>query len=87
MFQSTPPREGRRLAKFARSKQGMFQSTPPREGRPIKSKNEFYKFEFQSTPPREGRHAVSYPKMESVLVSIHAPTRGATEGILTIYPR
>mgnify|MGYP001061516274 CR=1 FL=1 len=33
---------------------------------------------FQSTPPREGRPAVSKARVRAVLVSIHAPARGAT---------
>ena len=38
---------------------------------------------FQSTPPREGRPGFSCGRFGPAAVSIHAPTRGATQGIRT----
>ena len=38
----------------------------------------FTELEFRSTPPREGRPDPDVGIMRSYIVSIHAPTRGAT---------
>ena len=55
-----------------------FQSTLPRRER----HNRFASFDiyrkFQSTLPRRERHIVSMPQCHSFVVSIHAPTKGAT---------
>ena len=55
-----------------------FQSTPPREGRPDYQVNIINFASFQSTPPREGRPKKAADYHHGYMVSIHAPTRGAT---------
>ena len=56
----------------------LFQSTPPRGGRQKKSGNSRHTLMFQSTPPRGGRHNNQKNYPDILVVSIHAPTRGAT---------
>ena len=55
-----------------------FRSTPPREGRPAMLAILAMAAEFRSTPPREGRPCKCCSRRTRVPVSIHAPTRGAT---------
>ena len=55
-----------------------FQSTPPRGGRQQTPKELHEHLPFQSTPPRGGRHEENYKVFVCVIVSIHAPARGAT---------
>ena len=78
MFQSTPPRRGRREGSLGWGGTGAFQSTPPRRGRRV----EVFQFStldvFQSTPPRRGRPGSGSAATQPVLVSIHAPAKGAT---------
>ncbi len=76
-FQSTPLREGRPGA-HAVPWAWRFQSTPLREGRHRLSGHAAAKREFQSTPLREGRRADDIYNALRMLVSIHAPARGAT---------
>ena len=56
----------------------MFQSTPPRGGRLDKRPGVSKLQRFQSTPPRGGRLTISAWFLLMVVVSIHAPARGAT---------
>ena len=56
----------------------VFQFTPLREGRPAQGKGAGVKWEFQFTPLREGRPAKDANIMRALIISIHAPTRGAT---------
>ena len=55
-----------------------FQSTHPHGVRPILGTINYREYEFQSTHPHGVRRAVGSPPVDEVLVSIHAPTRGAT---------
>ena len=55
-----------------------FQSTPPRGGRPPIGLVEHHRQKFQSTPPRGGRLIMTGHGKQTLRVSIHAPTRGAT---------
>jgi len=57
----------------------MFQSTPLREGRPKQQVSAINTYKFQSTPLREGRQNIGFPKAKPLIVSIHAPARGATQ--------
>jgi len=56
----------------------LFQSTPLREGRQISSTSAFPLNKFQSTPLREGRLEIAGHTYQHLIVSIHAPARGAT---------
>ena len=79
-FQSTPPREGRLAADGGCATVFKFQSTPPREGRHCPSSWLYSDIKFQSTPPHEGRLHYRIHRCKLTIVSIHAPTRGATGG-------
>ena len=57
-----------------------FQSTPLREGRPFSESSQSSSKAFQSTPLREGRLERADDDHVQATVSIHAPTRGATDG-------
>jgi len=110
LFQSTPPRGGRREGPYAaRLRLAVsihapargatdaaggnealteFQSTPPRGGRPRLVLPYRGALKFQSTPPRGGRLWDIWLSASILLVSIHAPARGATKlgyGYLPLY--
>ena len=55
----------------------IFQFTPLREGRLIRATDKSVTIQFQFTPLREGRHNGKVD-MKIILISIHAPPRGAT---------
>ena len=55
-----------------------FQFTPLREGRHYLTKSNTTADTFQFTPLREGRLQLSATVFQGVVVSIHAPARGAT---------
>ncbi len=78
MFQSTPPRGGRRHGSGSLTTSSRFQSTPPRGGRPIAGRARLVASVFQSTPPRGGRPASRRELRRTAEVSIHAPAWGAT---------
>ena len=73
------PREGGDLisARQPSSPEG-FQSTPPRGGRRKRCRRCPKRAPFQSTPPRGGRRQLGRFSSQSILISIHAPARGAT---------
>ena len=77
-FQSTLPREERHHRCLFYVSNVLFQSTLPREERPCNSIRPLCIYEFQSTLPREERHGTSRINAYQILISIHAPTRGAT---------
>ena len=77
-FQSTPPREGRLNNFDALSKGVLFQSTPPREGRHNTARKVKARTSFNPRPHARGDPGISFLFVVSV-VSIHAPTRGATQ--------
>jgi len=86
MFQSTPPRGGRRIPLREAALWLLFQSTPPRGGRRVSDHMIHDVFvQFQSTPPRGGRHRAATRRDPRQTVSIHAPARGATA--LDVYAR
>ena len=58
-----------------------FQSTPPRRGRRAGSEILLQGIAFQSTPPRRGRRYPARLAAHHRIVSIHAPTQGATTGL------
>ena len=76
MFQSTPSREGDRLALPRPMIVFLFQSTPSREGDLRELPNELRYQKFQSTPSREGDPDLIHQFISDVFVSIHALARG-----------
>ena len=60
----------------------IFQFTPLREGRPSRRSIGSFIFLFQFTPLREGRHAGLLAVGRAGVISIHAPPRGATDGLI-----
>ena len=78
VFQSTPPRGGRRYLYVVWKLESLFQSTPPRGGRPDLHLVGAGGGLFQSTPPRGGRPDRHTSGVHFDFVSIHAPARGAT---------
>ena len=73
-----PPRGATPSAVYSVSAHALFQFTPLREGR---LKNSFFiliALLFQFTPLREGRHATDEEEGKLLIISIHAPPRGAT---------
>ena len=99
-FQSTLPREERRIFDFIRIIFILFQSTLPREERPVPAVLHPSCVRFQSTLPREERptqpiipmihnnfNPRSHERSDTFAIStirlshisIHAPTRGATQ--------
>ena len=79
LFQFTPLREGRPIYCWAVAGGLSFQFTPLREGR-LQKVMYFIMLTniFQFTPLREGRLPLHTFGMPLELISIHAPTRGAT---------
>ena len=78
MFQSTLPR-GERLSSVSNLIQvPEFQSTLPRGERRVIATINIYKIRFQSTLPRGERLVRHWSLSPPRVVSIHAPTRGAT---------
>ena len=78
-FQSTRPRGARRKLFDRLNLNNPFQSTRPRGARHRAACAPRIRSEFQSTRPRGARHAHSDRVGIKRGVSIHAPTRGATE--------
>ena len=78
MFQSAPPRGGRRQPAVLPLDAIEFQSAPPRGGRLTRRTTRWMAARFQSAPPRGGRPAPGRSPTRSYLVSIRAPARGAT---------
>ena len=76
-FQSTPPREGRHEDDVTGYLLKKFQSTPPREGRLSISLKLLSSPGFNPRPHARGDYSLQTPSFY-ILVSIHAPTRGAT---------
>ena len=79
-FQSTRPREARRLQRVTAAMASGFQSTRPREARLLVPCRNQPPAEFQSTRPREARRPARRSDPPGKNVSIHAPARGATQG-------
>ena len=80
VFQSTPPRGGRReywSHPIARSRRSSF-NPRPRAGGDASARVAGEALVFQSTPPRGGRQHVLRNVRQRRRVSIHAPARGAT---------
>ena len=78
IFQSTLPREKRLLQQYLSHFQLLFQSTLPREKRRNYATTGDIPTKFQSTLPREERHNTTGWQGTGEIISIHAPTRGAT---------
>ena len=83
MFQSTRPRGARLSERLDLSKYGLFQSTRPRGARPVAGIGIGGQVMFQSTRPRGARLVSTERPGTARAVSIHAPTRGATN--LAVY--
>ena len=80
-FQFTPLREGRRFVDAQKAADKVFQFTPLREGRPVGGFIFCTALLFQFTPLREGRPSMSMLVMRCIVISIHAPPRGATKTV------
>ena len=83
MFQSTPPRRGRRTERRWLRKRALFQSTPPRRGRPGVGSRLELPIGFNPRP-RAGGDGQSTTIADIWDVSIHAPAQGATQRALLI---
>ena len=77
-FQSTRPRGARRCNEERRSTKLRFQSTRPRGARLAASASSTSDRPFQSTRPRGARPDALADTQRAIIVSIHAPARGAT---------
>ena len=77
-FQFTPLREGRPNSVGGIAYYVIFQFTPLREGRRGTVSKTYVDEQFQFTPLREGRRARKMACIRPLLISIHAPPRGAT---------
>ena len=77
VFQSTLPREERRLCLFRYANSSRFQSTLPREERPYQDSNPYYYFYFNPRSHERSDYFREYTYF-CFMISIHAPTRGAT---------
>ncbi len=77
-FQSTPPHGERPTAIPVSPLSSRFQSTPPHGERPLDLASLHGTGSFQSTPPHGERLPVRPRRNMPVIVSIHAPARGAT---------
>ena len=82
-FQSTLPRRERRIWWYMHRSYGEFQSTLPRRERPMPSNTRPVRRLFQSTLPRRERLSSAEIPDDLIVISIHAPTKGAT---LPAYP-
>ena len=78
LFQSSLPRGERQDVQSALDMSQEFQSTLPRGERRRTSAVGNCRKRFQSTLPRGERRATSFVVIRTNIISIHAPTRGAT---------
>ena len=79
-FKATHPHGVRRITSAAGFYGNWFQSTHPHGVRPEYSETEYSDTEFQSTHPHGVRPDHLPIELIILLVSIHAPSRGATMG-------
>ena len=77
-FQSTRPRGARQRGGTVLAGGSGFQSTRPRGARPPEPSDDSWFWKFQSTRPRGARPNARIKASREAVVSIHAPTRGAT---------
>ena len=85
VFQSTHPRGVRRFCSPRKGNAGKFQSTHPRGVRPFVPDFTQVSRVFQSTHPRGVRLKSFQVTTFAINVSIHAPARGATNALLSIF--
>ena len=78
-FQSTLPRGERLACVLINTGSYIFQSTLPRGERPPAPETSSVIASFQSTLPRGERQAADSIQARKGIISIHAPTRGATK--------
>ena len=79
LFQFTPLREGRQKVQPALFMISLFQFTPLREGRPPEGRAcRRCTTNFNSRPSARGDETAGSPLHSKVVISIHAPPRGAT---------
>ena len=78
LFQSTLPRRERRLDVIHVRRSGAFQSTLPRRERRVSARAPSASQRFQSTLPRRERRCYDKGTSSAILISIHAPAKGAT---------
>ena len=85
-FQSTLPRGERRPVASENAGKKLFQSTLPRGERLPAPSIVSVMYSFQSTLPRGERRFVGFDCCFDILISIHAPARGATSILSKIHP-
>ncbi len=78
LFQSTLLQEERHVPSKRKEEKKIFQSTLLQEERHDSSLFDNLSFEFQSTLLQEERLSIADDILNGVIISIHAPTRGAT---------
>ena len=78
LFQFTPLREGRLIKTGIFCQHINFNSRPSARGDLFDAQATYAESIFQFTPLREGRHAHGQRGVFALLISIHAPPRGAT---------
>ena len=72
------PTRGATLQKLQLLRHPLFQSTLPHGERPVEVQGCLLPLRFQSTLPHGERHGTMNPFAVGLMISIHAPTRGAT---------
>ena len=75
------PTRGATMTTSVNGKLNQFQSTLPRGERHFFHCFSNNRLKFQSTLPRGERRSASVCVLRSIIISIHAPTRGATENV------
>ena len=78
-FQSTPPQGERRIKFGLNFFRFIFQSTPPQGERHIPGQNLSPVLDFNPRPHKGSDVRLSFDDCYRSIISIHAPTRGATE--------
>ncbi len=78
-FRSTPPRGGRRRRARRGARRARFDPRPREGGGVIASCQSLAVHAFRSTPPRGGRRHAGPRRPPQIVVSIHAPARGAAD--------
>ena len=84
-FQFTPLREGRPCGGFRRLRRRYFNSRPSARGDKCLWSTSSRTIKFQFTPLREGRRDAIAPLPTQRGISIHAPPRGATRALPSLY--
>ena len=79
------PARGATLLQQIRRHRQQFQSTLPQGERRVTDNNDRTVYIFQSTLPQGERHAFFFIYFHPLIISIHAPARGATVYLLLVW--